>query len=288
MTEPLPPLVSTSWLADRLHRPGLRVVDGSWYLPKSGRDAASEFVAGHIPGAVFFDLDASSDTTSPLPHMLPSAEAFADRMSALGLSDADDIVVYDASGKHFSAPRVWWMFRVFGHERVTVLDGGLTRWQREGRPMERGVAQPARGRWTAHLDRSAVRTLAEVCANLDHPEEQVVDMRGAGRFAAAEPEPRAGIRGGHIPGSRNVPHETLVNADGTMRSESELRQLLERAGVDVTRPVVVTCGSGVTACTLVLGLHLLGHDRVAVYDGSWTEWGGSTETPVETGAPTLS
>jgi thiosulfate/3-mercaptopyruvate sulfurtransferase len=178
------------------------------------------------------------------------------------------------------------MFRVFGHGRVAVLDGGLGKWQREGRPLERGGVQPERGRFTARLDASRVRTLAAVRANLDRPTEQVVDMRSAGRFAATEPEPRAGIRGGHIPGSHNVPFETLVHADGTMRSASELRSLLERAGVDPNRPIVASCGSGVTACALVLALQHLGHDRVAVYDGSWTEWGGSADTPVATGVAT--
>jgi thiosulfate/3-mercaptopyruvate sulfurtransferase len=280
-----PSLVSTDWLAGRLAQPGVRVVDGSWYMPGSGRDPVSEFVAGHIPGAVFFDLEASSDPDSPLPHMLPAAAALAERMSTLGLNDTDAIVVYDGSGKNFSAPRVWWMFRAFGHEQVAVLDGGLGKWQREGRSIERGFAPAARGSFSARLDPAAVRDLAAMRANLDRRAEQVVDMRSAARFAAAAPEPRPGLRSGHIPGSRNVPFETLVYADGTALSETELRRHLEAAGVDLSGPVVATCGSGVTACALALNLHRLGHDRVAVYDGSWTEWGGRVDTPIEVGAP---
>jgi thiosulfate/3-mercaptopyruvate sulfurtransferase len=281
MTEPFPTLVPTAWLADRVGRPGIRIVDASWHLPSSRRDAASEFVAGHIPGAVFFDLEASSEPMSPLPHMLPSAEAFAERMSALGLSDADDIIVYDSSGKNLSAPRAWWMFRAFGHPRVAVLDGGFGKWQREGRPIERGVVSPPRGRFSARLDRSVVRDLDAVRANLGRGDEQIVDMRSAARFAGAEPEPRPGLRGGHIPGSLNVPFDTLVHPDGTALSEAELHHHLDMAGVDLSRPVVATCGSGVSACALALSLHRLGHDRVAVYDGSWAEWGARTDVPVE-------
>jgi thiosulfate/3-mercaptopyruvate sulfurtransferase len=281
--EPLPALVSTAWLAGRLGRPGLRVLDASWYLPTSGRDAAGEYAAAHIPGALFFDLDATSDRTSPLPHMLPDAGAFARAMSGLGLDDADDLVVYDGSGTNISAARAWWTFRVFGHARVAVLDGGLPKWRREGRPLEaRTVALPP-GRFSASLDRAAVRDLAAVRALVDRPTEQIVDMRSAGRFAGTEPEPRAGLRGGHIPGSRNLPFSELVTAEGTLLPADELRRRVEAAGIDVSRPIVATCGSGTSACTLILALHLLGHDRVALYDGSWTEWGGRDDTPVATG-----
>ncbi len=286
MTERLSPLVTTSWLAEHLARPGLRVVDGSWYLPTSGRDPAAEFLAGHIPGAVFFDLEASSDPASTLPHMLPSAEAFAERMSALGIDSADDVIVYDGSGKNLSAPRVWWMFRTFGHERVAVLDGGFGKWNAEGRPVEQGPVSRPRGRFTARLRASAVRDLGTVRAALDTENEQIVDMRSATRFAGAEPEPRPGLRSGHIPGSRNVPFDSLVHADGTALSETELRERIRAAGVDLARPIVASCGSGVTACTLALNLDRLGHERVAVYDGSWAEWGAHADTPVETGSPT--
>lgn len=281
MTPGLPAIVTTEWLAAMLGSPGIRVVDGSWYLPGSGRDAAAEYAADHIPGAVFFDLDATSDPTTPLPHMLPSAERFAERMAALGLNDADHIVVYDGSGVNLSAPRVWWTFRTFGHERVSVLDGGIGKWRQEGRPLEPGVAVRAPGRFTARLDGKAVRDLASVRANLQRREEQLVDTRSAGRFAGLEPEPRSGLRGGHVPGSLNLPFTDLVRPDGTMLPPPELRRRLSQAGIDLSRPVVATCGSGTSACALVLGLHLVGQESAAVYDGAWAEWGGRADTPVE-------
>jgi len=281
--EPLPALVSTAWLAPRLGRPGLRVLDASWYLPTAGRDGAGEYAAAHIPGALYFDLDATSDRASPLPHMLPEPAAFGRTMSALGLNDADDLVVYDGSGTNISAARAWWTFRVFGHPRVAVLDGGLLKWRREGRPLEPGVVRLPSGHFSAVLDRAAVRDLAAVRALVAAPVEQIVDMRSAGRFAGTEPEPRAGLRGGHIPGSRNLPFNELVAADGTLLPADALRRRLVAAGIDASRPIVATCGSGTSACTLILALHLLGHDGVALYDGSWTEWGGRKDTPVATG-----
>jgi thiosulfate/3-mercaptopyruvate sulfurtransferase len=283
VTAPLPPLVSTEWLDARLGGPGLRVVDGSWYLPASGRDPVAEYAAGHIPGAVFFDLDATSDPASPLPHMLPDAGSFARRMAGLGLSDTDDLVVYDGSGVNLSAPRVWWTFRVFGHDRVAVLDGGMVKWRREGRPLEPGTVAAAPGRFTARLDPVAVRDLAAVRANLETGAEQVVDMRSAGRFAGTSPEPRAGLRGGHIPGSLNLPFDELVSGDGSLLPRDALRRRLALAGIDPARPIIATCGSGTSACALVHALHLLGNDRVALYDGAWTEWGGRDDTPVATG-----
>lgn len=281
--EPLPPLVSTAWLAQRLGRPGLRLLDASWYLPGAGRDARAEYGAAHIPGALYFDLDANSDHASPLPHMLPEPAAFARAMSELGVDDADDLVVYDGSGTNISAARAWWTFRVFGHQRVAVLDGGLPKWRREDQPLEPGVVRLPPGRFSASLDRAAVRDLAAVRALVVEPAEQIVDMRSAGRFAGTEPEPRAGLRGGHIPGSRNLPFNELVAADGTLLPADALRRRIEAAGIDTSRPVVATCGSGTSACTLILALHLLGHDRVALYDGSWAEWGGRKDTPVATG-----
>jgi thiosulfate/3-mercaptopyruvate sulfurtransferase len=280
LSEALPPVVSTGWLAAKLGAPGVRVVDASWYLPGSGRDPAAEYAAGHIPGAVFFDLDANSDPASSLPHMLPNASRFAERMAALGLNDSDQLVVYDGSGTNLSAPRVWWTFRTFGHENVAVLDGGIGKWRREGRLLESGMVSLPRGRFTARLDPSAVRDLAAVRANLETGAEQLVDARSRGRFAGTEPEPRPGLRAGHVPGSLNLPFTELVQSDGTILPPEELRRRLEQSGVDLSRPVVATCGSGTSACALVLGLALLGQTRAAVYDGAWAEWGGRSDTPV--------
>lgn len=281
MTDALPPVVTTDWLAAKLGNPGLRVVDGSWYLPGSGRDAATEYAAGHIPGAVFFDLDASSDPNTPLPHMLPTPERFAERMGGLGLSDADHIVVYDGSGVNLSAPRVWWTFRTFGHDRVSVLDGGIGKWRRERRPIEQGIVTLPPGRITARLNGAAVRDLAAVRANIHQAVEQLVDARSTGRFVGVESEPRAGLRGGHVPGSVNLPFTDLVRPDGTMLPPEELRRRLAEAGIDLSRPIVATCGSGTSACALVLSLHLIGHTQTAVYDGAWAEWGGRADSPIE-------
>ena len=217
--------------------------------------------------------------------MLPSAADFAERMSALGLDDADDVVVYDGSGANLSAARVWWMFRVFGHERVAVLDGGIRKWRREGRPVESGTTTRPRGNFTARRQPGGeVRDLAQVRQAVAAGSEQIVDMRSAGRFAATEPEPRPGLRGGHIPGSRNLPYDELVREDGTVFPPESLRRRIAEAGIDPSRPIIATCGSGVSACALIHALHLLGHDQVALYDGAWTEWGGRADTPIETGA----
>ncbi len=277
-------LVTTDWLAGELGRPGLRVVDGSMYLPASGRDPAAEYADGHIPGAVFFDLDASSDQASTLPHMLPPPEAFAARMGRLGIGDGDDVVVYDGSGANLSAARVWWMFRVFGHPRVALLDGGMGKWRREGRPIERGEVRHPRATFTARpIPEGKVRDLVAVRGAMADSRTQIVDMRSAGRFAATQPEPRQGLRGGHVPGSLNLPYDTLVSGDGTVLPLETMRRRLVEAGVDPDRPLIATCGSGVSACALIHALHLLGQDDAGLYDGAWTEWGGRDDTPIERG-----
>lgn len=273
-------LVTTEWLAKHLGEADLRVVDGSWHMPQLGRDARAEHAAAHIPGAVFFDIDAIADRSSSLPHMLPDAEAFAAAVGALGIGRGDRVVVYDVRGV-VSAARVWWTFRVFGHDAVAVLDGGLRKWRAEGRPVESGTPTPTARPFAARLRPELVRDLGAMRANLTSRSAQVLDARSAGRFAGTEPEPRAGLRGGHIPGSLSLPYETLYRANGTLKAPDELGAAFRAAGVDLGRPVVTTCGSGVTASVLALALYLVGRPDVAVYDGSWSEWGGRSDTPIE-------
>jgi thiosulfate/3-mercaptopyruvate sulfurtransferase len=270
---PLPPLVSTAWLAERLGNPGLVILDTSWYLPTAGRDALQEFRAGHIPGAMFFDLDEASDGATALPHMLPTEEAFATYAGGLGIGRDTAVVVYDGTGANGSAARVWWMLRAYGHQGVAVLDGGIGKWRSEGRPVETGEGRALRPVvFPARLYRSIVRDLDQVKDLLTTRRAQVVDLRSAGRFAGAEPEPRPGVPSGHMPGAVNLPYTELVQPDGTVLPDDELRARLARAGIDVNRPVVVTCGSGVSACNLLLALERLGSAPGALYDGSWTEW----------------
>ncbi len=273
-------LVTTDWLARELGAADLRVVDGSWHMPQSKRDARAEFLAAHIPGAVFFDIDAIADHSTSLPHMLPRPDAFADAVGALGIGSGDRVVVYDARGV-VSAARVWWTLRVFGHASVAVLDGGLPKWKREGRPLDAGAPAPAARTFDARFRPALVRDLDGVRANLKTQREQVLDARSRGRFHGTEPEPRAGLRPGHIPGSLNLPSDTLYRPDGTLLEPDELRRAFAAAGLDPARPVVTSCGSGVTASVLALALHRLGRDDVAVYDGSWSEWGSRDDTPVD-------
>lgn len=284
MTIILPvPLVGTDWLAEHLGRPGLVVLDASWYLPQMNRDPLREYRAGHIPGALFWDLEAMSDRSSPLPHMLPEPEVAGERIAALGVSNADAVVVYDGSGVNLSAPRAWWHFRVLGHERVAVLDGGMARWRAEGRAEESGDVERGPASFRATLRPDLVRSLDQVRSAVGNASLGLVDARSAGRFEGREPEPRAGLAGGHIPGAKNFPFAQVVDASGKVLPPDELKARFEAIGLDLTKPVIATCGSGVSAAALALGLEVAGHREYAVYDGSWTEWGGRSDTPIETG-----
>ncbi len=275
-------LVSTRWLADNMAAPDIRIVDGSWYLPTEGRDPEAEYAERHIHGAVFFDIDGISDDRTDLPHMLPSPETFSGRARKLGLGDGVRVVVYDG-GNMMAAARVWWMFRVFGHEDIAVLDGGLAKWLSEERPVDDEPVIPRERHLTARTNSLLVRDRRQMLANIAGGREQVVDARGAGRFTGEEPEIRPGLRGGHIPGSRNLPYSSLLNDDATVKPDDAIRATFADLGVDPSKPVAATCGSGVSACFLALALDLIGVRKVAVYDGSWTEWGGRDDTPVETG-----
>jgi len=258
----------------------VRVVDGTWHMPQLQRDARREFEEAHVPGAVFFDIDEIADRTTALPHMLPTPAEFSRHMSALGLSSSDFIVVYDTRGV-VSAARVWWTFRAFGHGRVAVLDGGLKKWKAENRPLATGAAAPTARRFRAKLRPALVRGIEQMRRNIETRREQVLDARSRGRFYGTEPEPRQGLRPGHIPGSFNLPYDMLYRPDGTLLPPEGLKEAFREAGLDSRKPVATTCGSGVTASILALGLHVIGHKKIAVYDGSWTEWGGRADTPVE-------
>lgn len=276
-------LVSTDWLAERLTAPDIRILDATLYLPTDGRNGRELYDQAHIPGARFFDIDEISDDHSPLPHMLPPQEKFISRVRRMGIGDGHRIVVYDQLGI-YSAPRVWWMFRLFGHEDVAVLDGGLAKWQADGHPLDDEPVDPRERHFTGRRNASMVRDVTQMARAVKLQDEQLVDARAAARFRGEAPEPREGLRSGHVPGAMNVPFTELLNADQTMKSEDELRTIFEGAGVDLTKPVVTSCGSGVTACVLTLALARMGHSRNAVYDGSWVEWGSYPDLDVETGS----
>jgi thiosulfate/3-mercaptopyruvate sulfurtransferase len=275
-------LVDTAWLAKHLNDPDLRVADATYFLPNQGRNARAEYETQHIPGAVFFDIDEIADTGNPLPHMLPSPEKFASRMRKLGIGDGNRVVVYDAHGL-MSATRAWWMLRVYGHKDVALLDGGLPKWLAEGHLVEDGPPRPRERHFTARFDHSQVRDKTQILANMETGREQVLDARAKGRFTGREPELWPGRRSGHIPGSHNLPFTDLLDpTNKTLLSADLLSAKFREAGIDLKKPVVTSCGSGITATVLAFGLHLLGHRDVAVYDGSWAEWGLPGETPVET------
>ncbi len=282
MTDDPKTLVSTEWLAEHLKDPDLRILDASWYLPEAGRNARQEYDEGHIPGARFFDIDEISDSRSDLPHMAPRSEKFTSRMRALGVGDGHQVVVYDGAGL-LSAPRVWWLFRLMGQQNVAVLDGGLPKWKAEGHEIE-DMPPIVRDRHiTVRFQNHLVRDVTQVSAASKIKDHAIVDARAGNRFRGEAPEPREGLRAGHIPGSRSLPYTTLLNDNKTMKSPDECREIFEAAGVDLDKPIITSCGSGVTAAVLALALERMGHKHWSLYDGSWAEWGMFPTVPVATG-----
>lgn len=275
-------LVSTEWLANEMGASDLRIVDATSHLPDAGRDAAAEYQSSHIPGAVFMNLAGLADAAAPIENTMPSAEHFASRMQSLGLGDGSRIVLYDDSAVKTSA-RAWFMLRRFGANTVALLDGGLAKWKAEGRPLAQGTETLRRRHFTTWSDETRLRSREQVEANIASRAEQLLDARGAARFTGEQADPRPGIAAGHIPGSLNLPYGQLFNADGTWKDKVSLRATFEEAGIDLSKPVVTTCGSGITACVLLFGLHLLGKGDAALYDGSWTEWGANPATPKAVG-----
>ncbi len=276
-------VVSADWLQEELGSPDLRILDASFYLPAQNRDPDAEYAAGHIPGAVRFDHDEIADHSTGLPHMVPSPEVFAEAAGRMGIRENDRIVVYDGPGI-FSAPRAWWLFRIMGAQKVFVLDGGLDGWKAEGRPLETSTPSPEPATFRTDFRPDKVASFQAMSAIVDQGLRQIADARSSGRFAGTEPEPRAGMRSGHMPAARSLPSGTF-STGGKLKSLPDLRQAIEAAGIDLGKPVVTTCGSGITAAIITLALESLGHEDNVLYDGSWSEWGSRDDTPVETGAP---
>ncbi len=282
-TEHIFPLVNSAWLAERLGSENLVVLDATFFLPNQNRNAKEEYQNAHIPGALFFDIDEVADHSTDLPHMLPPPEEFARAIGDKGIDNDAHIVTYD-NNFFMASARAWWTFRVFGHDRVSVLDGGLARWKQEGRPLSADVIALSPRSFKAGFQPELVRDINQMKELVGQRGAQILDARSPGRFAGTEPEPRAGLRSGHMPGSRNLPHRILTDeVNFRLKPLAELETLYRQTGIDPDRPVVTTCGSGVTASILALGLYLLGNETVAVYDGSWTEWGGSQDVPVVMG-----
>lgn len=276
-------LVSTDWLAEHLNDPDMRVLDASWYLPTDTRDGKANYDAAHIPGARFFDIEDISDHRSSMPHMAPPVEKFMSRLRAMGVGDGHQVVIYDGSGL-FSAARVWWLFRLMGKTDVAVLDGGLPKWQAEGRPVDDMPPVIKDRHMTVRRQNQLIKDVTQVASASKLLDHEIIDARGPSRFRGDDPEPRPGLRAGHIPNSKNVPYSSLLNVDGTLKTPDQHRKLFEAAGVDLDKPAITSCGSGVTAAILSLALERLGHRNHALYDGSWAEWGMFDDLKIATGA----
>lgn len=273
-------LVSTDWLENNLLDPNIKIVDATWHLPNSERKAEEEYKKNHIPGAIFFDIDEIANLEMPLPHMMPNDEKMASRVRSLGISNSNHVIVYDNSD-FSSAARVWFMFKNFGHKNVSILDGGFQKWQQENKPANDQIKKPSPSHFRAQLNKERIRDIDDVKDNINSRHEQLVDARSSGRFKGTAPEPRPDSKSGHIPGSFNVPFNDLINENKTYKSRSEIKEIFHKNGVDLAKPIITSCGSGVTACVLIFALHLIGHDQSALYDGSWSEWGTRADTPIE-------